>query len=53
MSRVAILFLCTALITATASTLNACGNKGPLYLPDKTQQQPDDEQAKKQQKKQN
>ncbi|MFQ5937588.1 MAG: lipoprotein [Acidiferrobacterales bacterium] len=41
------------MLLATAATLSACGNKGPLYLPDTAQQQSDDDASKKRSKKQN
>lgn len=43
MSRKPSLFL---LVSAIAFTLAACGNKGPLVLPDKTQE-PQDKAGKK------
>lgn len=40
------------LLAATAAGISACGKKGPLYLPDATQQQSDSEQSEKKSKKQ-
>lgn len=34
------------LVTAIALALAACGNKGPLVLPDKPQEQPDKDKKK-------
>ena len=40
------------MLAATATSITGCGKKGPLYLPDATQQQSDSEQSEKKSKKQ-
>ena len=46
------LLLIGTMLAATATSITGCGKKGPLYLPDATQEQPDNEQSEKKSKKQ-
>jgi predicted small lipoprotein YifL len=50
--RLGILLSIAIMLVATATSMTGCGKKGPLYLPDPTQQQSDDEQSEKKSKKQ-
>ena len=50
--RLSLLLSIVIMLAATATSMTGCGKKGPLYLPDATQQQSDGEQSDKKSKKQ-
>ncbi len=50
--RLGILLSIAIMLAGTATSMTGCGKKGPLYLPDATQQQSDGEQSEKKSKKQ-
>lgn len=50
--HLSMLLLIGTMLAATATSITGCGKKGPLYLPDATQEQPDSEQSEKKSKKQ-